>query len=173
MKTIFSKRNVIILTLLWLITNLLFHFGPWSTSALAEVSGSSKIPDIMFSYNLETLQNLFATYGPEGITIYKNFQLIDFVYPLIYGALLLGLLVRVKISPNFNAAYAWPFTAVFFDYSENFIIRYLINLYPNITEAQDKLVKLASICTNLKWTFIMLSILNIIGFWIWNLLKKK
>ena len=173
MERIFSKRNVIILAVLWLATNLLFHFGPWSSSALAEISGGKGIPDLM-SYDLHKLQDLFAAYGPQGIEIYKNLQLIDFVYPLIYAALLLGILVRLKLPDNFKVLlYASPFIIVFFDYSENLIIRHLINLYPNLTEAQSHLANLANICTTLKWANIGSLVISILGFWIWNRFRRK
>ena len=173
MEKIFSKRNVIVLAVLWLMANLFFHFGPWSTSALAEVSGGRGIPDIMFSYDLETLRDLFAAYGPEGIAIYKNIQLIDFVYPLIYGALFLGLLVRLKLPNSFKFIYSFPFAIVFFDYSENLLMRHFVSIYPNLYEDSNNLIQISSIATMLKWTFIMVVISNIMVFWIWGLLKKK
>jgi hypothetical protein len=167
----FSKKNVIILAILWLATNLLFLFGPWSSSELAELSGGKGIPDLM-SYDLHKLQNLFAAYGPQGIDIYKNIQLIDFVYPLIYGALLLGILVRLKLPNSFTVLYASPFIIVFFDYSENLIIRHLINLYPNLTEAQSHLANLANICTTLKWANIGSLLISILGLWIWSRFRR-
>jgi len=172
MERIFSKKNVIILAVLWLATNLIFHFGPWSTSALAEISGGKGIPDLM-SYDLHKLQNLFAAYGPQGIDIYKNIQLIDFVYPLIYGALLLGILVRLKLPNSFTVLYASPFIIVFFDYSENLIIRHLINLYPNLTEDQSHLANLANICTTLKWANIGSLLISILGLWIWSRFRRQ
>ena len=173
MERFFSKKNVIILGILWLIANLFFQFGPWSMTAIAEVSGGKGIPDLMPNYDLEVLRNLFAAYGTEGIAIYKNLQLIDFIYPLIYGLLLLGLLVRLKLPTNFKVLYATPFLIVFLDYSENLIIRHLINLYPNLTDDQSHLANLASICTTLKWANIGTVIISIMGFWIWNQVKKR
>jgi hypothetical protein len=173
MERIFSKKNVIILAILWLATNLLFHFGPWSTSALAEVSGGRGIPDIMLSYDLETLRSLFAAYGPQGIAIYKNIQLIDFVYPLIYAALLLGLMHRLKLPTNFRFLYYFPFAIVFFDYSENLMMRHFVSIYPNLYKDSISLIQISSLATSLKWTLIMVAIINILGFWIWKLLKKK
>lgn len=164
----FTKKRLILIGVLWVFTNILFHYGPWGMNALEQVSGGKGIPDLMLNYDLNSLYNLFTAYGAEGIRIYKNLQIIDFIYPIFYGALLLGLMVRLKINSNFRVAYTWPFAAVFFDYGENLILRHLINLYPNLTEAQDKLANLASTCTNLKWSFVALSILNIIGFWIWK-----
>ena len=173
MERLFSKKNVIILGILWLIANLFFQFGPWSMTALAEVSGGKGMPDLLPNYDLEKLRNLFAAYGPEGIAIYKNLQLIDFVYPIIYGMLMLGLLVRLKLPTNFKVLYSAPFFIVFLDYSENLIIRHLINLYPNLTEAQSHLANLASLCTSLKWANIATVIISILGFWIWNQVQKR
>ena len=172
LERIFSKRNVVLLAVLWIAFNLLFHFGPWSTSALAKVSGGKGIPDLM-SYDLHKLQDLFAAYGPQGIEIYKNLQLLDFLYPLIYAALLLGLLVRLKLPNSFKVLYSYPFVIIFFDYSENLIIRHLINLYPNLTEAQSHLAKLGNFCTLLKWSNIGALVILILGIWIWNRFRKK
>lgn len=169
----FTKKRLIILIVLFVITNLSFHFGPWSTSALAKVSGGMGIPDIMLAYDIETLRNMFEAYGPEGIIIYKNLQLIDFIYPIIYAAVLLGLLVRLKMNNTFKVLYATPFFIVFIDYSENFLLRHLINIYPNITEAQSHLVKLASLLTGLKWANIGALIFAILAYWIWKQFHKN
>jgi len=169
----FTKKRIYILIILWVLANMAFNLGPWSIPALNKISGDLGIPDLMLSYDLEKLDSVFAAYGPEGMAIYTKIQILDFVYPLIYGALLLGLLVRLKITPNFKSIYSFPFTIVFMDYAENIIIRVLINHYPNFTAQDEHLANLASLCTNLKWSFIGLVILNIIGFWIWNIIKKR
>jgi len=169
----FTKKRVIILAVLWIITNVFLNFGPWSISALAEVSGGMGIPDLMMNYDLDKLRILFTAYGPKGIAIYKNIQLIDFIYPLIYGALLLGLLVRLKLKPSFRVLYATPFLIVILDYAENLIIRHLINLYPNLPETQSHLANLANLCTLQKWSGVGMVIFAIIGFWIWNRFKKE
>ncbi len=173
LENLYTKKRLILIAVLWLFTNMLFHFGPWSTSALAQASGGKGIPDLMLSYNLGQLRELFSAYGSEGIQIYKNLQIIDFVYPLIYAALLLGLLVRLKLPNRFKILYSYPFVIVFFDYCENLIIRHLINLYPNLTEAQSHLANLANICTLLKWANIGVLVTSILGFWIWNQFRKK
>lgn len=170
---IFTQKRVILLAIIWLITNIMFHFGPWSTSALDKVSGGVGIPDIMISYDLHKLQEVFAAYGSEGIAIYKNLQLIDFVYPLIYGALLLGLLVRLKLPISFKSLYSFPFAIVFFDYLENLLIRHFISIYPNLYEDSNSLIEVSSISTMLKWSFIGVVVLNILSFWIWNKFRKK
>ena len=173
MSTIFTKKNLILLAILWLITNLFFYFGPWSITTLAKVSGGKSIPDLMISYDLSTLQDLFKAYGPTGISIYKNLQIIDFIYPIIYASLLFGFLVRVQTYAKYKFFQSAPFLIVFFDYSENFILRYLASIYPNLTETQEHLVNLASICTLLKWFNIGATIFVIIIYWLWNILPKK
>ena len=170
---IFSRKRVIILAILWVIINIAFRVGPWSTAALEEVSGTNKIPDIMLSYDLDSLRNLFATYGHEGIVIYKNIQLIDFIYPLIYGALLLGLLVRVGVHHNFKMVYGFPIVIVISDYCENFLLRHFVNIYPNLTSDDSALIGFSSFISSQKWSYIVLVLVNIIGFWIWNKIPKK
>ena len=169
----FTKKRIYVLILLWILANLAFNIGPWSIPALNKISGDLGIPDLMLSYDLEKLDSVFTAYGPEGLAIYTKIQILDFVYPLIYGALLLGLLARLKISPNFNSIFGFPFLIVFLDYAENIIIHVLINHYPNFTDHDEHLANLANMCTNLKWSFIGVVALNIIGFWIWNMIKKR
>ncbi len=173
LRNFFTKKRIYILIFLWLLVNAAFNFGPWSISALKAISGGVGIPDLMLSYDLEKLSSMFAAFGAEGMEIYRKIQILDYIYPLIYGALLLGLLARLKIPTNFRSIYAFPFVTVFMDYSENIIFGVLMNHYPNFTAHDEHLANLAALCTNLKWSFLSLVILNIIGFWIWNLIKKR
>jgi len=169
----FTKKRIYFLILLWILANLAFNIGPWSIPALNKICGNLGIPDMMLSYDIDKIRHTFDAYGAEGLFIYSRIQLLDFIYPLIYGSLMLGLLVRVGIPNNFKSILAFPFVIVVLDFSENILIRILMNHYPDFTMHDAHLANLAAICTNLKWSFIILVLLNIIVFWIWNLLKKK
>ena len=169
----FTKQRVLILFILWILMNLAFHFGPWSISALKEVSGGSGIPDVMLNYDLNTLNKLFNDYGPQGIAIYKKIQILDFIYPLIYTTLMLGILARLRKPKFFNKPYFLPFAILIMDYSENFLLRYLINHYPFLTPDFRKYAELASIATSLKWAFIAVVLLEITAFFIYGLLHKS
>lgn len=173
LKRIFTKKRVYILIFLWLGALVAFNIGPWSISALNEISGGIGIPDMMGSYDLDKLNQVFLVYGQEGMAIYAKIQLLDFIYPLIYGPLLLGLLSVLHIPKNFSVVYSIPFTVVFFDYSENILLWVLSHRFPNLTQADSHLVNLASICTNLKWSFLISALLVILGFWIWNVIMTK
>ena len=169
----FTKKRLILIGILWVFTNILFHFGPWGMNELEKVSGGKGIPDLMTEYDLDTLYQLFTAYGDEGIRIYKNLQIIDFVYPLIYGSLLLGLLVRLQINMYLKFLLSFPFAIVFFDYSENLIIRHLINKFPDISEKADgHLANLASLCTTIKWAQITAVLFGIILIWLWKYVIK-
>ncbi len=127
-----------------------------SMGHLKQISGGVSIPDLHFYYTAEFLQNLFTAYGKNGIEEYLQLQLVDMVYPLVYGLLLSTLLyISFKNSKMYYLIY-FPFAATVFDYFENFTIRYLATIFP---ETNKGLAHFAAICTSWKWIFIIASIL--------------
>ena len=174
LRSFFTPKRIYLLLSLFILVNLAFKFGPWSISALEEVSGGASIPDLMPGYDLAQLKALFAAYGPEGIAIYKKIQILDFIYPLIYGALMLGLMVRIRIPRQFRSiAYMNPVLAVIFDYAENLMLRKLVNHYPFLTPDFRKTAEISSLLTNAKWTLIAISIITIVVFGIRYILQEK
>lgn len=116
---------------------------------LQSVSGYG-ILDAMF-YNKDIVEIVINSYGSKGIDIYYQIQILDFVFPLMYGALLAGLLYKSKLM-------ILPVMAAFMDYGENICIRLLLKSYPNIID----LSTLSFGFTVVKYVLITVSIAVII-----------
>ena len=85
------------------------------------------------------------------------------IYPIIYGALLLFIMVnlsKTKLSSKLKRYFiSLPMFGIFFDFLENIFIIKMLNNYPEI---ESNLVCASSLTTSLKWSFIVLSILFIL-----------
>ena len=112
---------------------------------LQSVSGYG-ILDAMF-YNKDIVETVINAYGSKGIDIYYQIQVLDFVFPLMYGTLLAGLLYKSKLM-------IIPIIAAFTDYGENICIRMMLDSYPSIID----LSTLAFCFTVMKFILITASI---------------
>jgi len=112
---------------------------------LQSVSGYG-ILDAMF-YNKDIVETVIHAYGSKGIDIYYQIQVLDFVFPMMYGTLLAGLLYKSKLMMI-------PVIAALMDYGENICIRMMLNSYPNIAD-----IATISFCfTVMKYILITASI---------------
>lgn len=152
---------------------LLFQYafnGMFSVSAshLKEISGYA-IPDMWFYYTPEQLHETFRHFGNAGIAEYLTLQWIDMIYPLVYSTLLASLLFIAFRNGKWRWTIYLPFVAAFFDYFENFTLRYLATSFPGFSTG---LAHLAAFCTAWKWIFVYLSILFVLfGFIRWLFLR--
>lgn len=148
---------VAILFLLFLIFNIFLFPRTFRSMGADDV----KPLDLMFGYDKNNVENLFEKLGESGRKKYvKDLWTLDFIYPMIYTALL-SLLFR-KLVPyfeNFEWLFYLPFVIMFLDYIENSNTSYLIKRYPKISE---NWVRFASIVTQLKWIFAGINVLILI-----------
>lgn len=72
-------------------------------------------------YNSTIFYETLDRYGEEGLQIYNWLQLLDMVFPAVYGLLLSVILYRLKFK-----LYHLPLLVAMFDYLENIGIRFLI-----------------------------------------------
>jgi hypothetical protein len=166
----FSKSKIIVALLLFLLANLLMHFSPFGSIALAQITGTQSLPDTLFFYSPNDLFNLLTIYGVQGRIMYLNFQLIDYFYPLVYGYLLMAFLFHNLIYSRFHNWLLIPILPVLFDYFENILIRIQISSFPN---PNNELALLSSSFTTLKWLFISLIILVTVYLYIRKKLKQE
>ena len=104
-------------------------------------------------YNSDKAYEVISSYTSEGITLYKQIQLLDFIFPLIYGMLLFGLLYQPK------SKLIWiPILASVMDYSENLCIRAMLTAYPK----ELGIGTLSFIFTVFKFLLIFISVVLII-----------
>jgi len=108
--------------------------------------------DLLFWYNHNTLYMMFSSYGEAIRNIYKiGLLTADVIYPIFYGTLLAMIiaLVQKKLTIPFSRRIIFiPFVAVFFDFIENALLVFLLNIYPN----KNMLVAdIAGYVTATKW----------------------
>jgi hypothetical protein len=101
------------------------------------------------------------------------------LYPILLALFLSALIIRlskliqIKSNSVYDNLYILPFIAMGFDYLENIFISIMITGTSTLSEG---LVKMASICTQLKGIFTTLSwivILILLVLWLVNKWKNK
>jgi arylsulfatase A-like enzyme len=163
----FAQPKII---LFFFISQLIFStlIFPHYQNQLENITGEPlPVLDIRFSYNLETVQNLFDQYGTEGIAISKKLHyLIDMLYPLFYGGFLALFLIYLM---GKHIWVGWlPLIGVVLDVAENLSILSLLNQYPNLTE---NMVQISSFFTLGKWITLGISVLLVLYYSIQKLTK--
>ena len=133
-------------------------------------SGGLGIPDTTFGYSADQLYHYAETYGPSGRAAYIRARLIfDSFFPLAYGAFLVcatsWLVVRGGLA-NTNWAHLnlLPLAGILLDYLENLSTALVMARYPRPTPL---LPHLAGAFTALKWGFLTLSVIALVGLGGW------
>lgn len=139
--------------------NIWMYFGVGGIHDIKFLSGGSSYPDTFLYQNVEKLNTLMLSYGSQGRLYYLRYQFRDFIYPLFYGALLMGILYRLIKPKVFNVWMYIPLVAVFFDFAENYFLRLCFYDFPNLDSTK---VMFASASTSLKWIFILFSFILIL-----------
>ncbi len=167
----FTLKTVLIFLALWIVVNLWMWFGSSGSMTLRELTGDSRIPDTMiWGYSAQSLGELLSIYGVKGRELYLSFQYKDFIYPLIYSTLLVGLLIRVRLPEKLNFVVLVPWIAAVFDYAENLMVRKMVSDFPNIKEG---FAQASSMFTVLKWDLIFFSLAFIVVFGAWRIFAKR
>jgi hypothetical protein len=104
--------------------------------------------------------------------LFPQLFLLDILYPILLALFLSTLIIRLSnlINANqnhvFSSLFMLPFIAMFIDYFENILISLMIT---NPTNVSSKVIKAASIFTQMKGGFTTLSwlvILILLGIWL-------
>lgn len=130
-----------------------------------------------FGYSESEALSMLQNLDQDTIDIYLFPQLffLDILYPALLALFLSSLIIRLSRLTNINSNHLFsrlsiiPFIAMICDYMENILISWMIT---NILEVSTGIVKTASIFTQMKGGFTMLSwaiIIFLLGMW----LKKK
>ncbi|RLD64296.1 MAG: hypothetical protein DRI84_08800 [Bacteroidetes bacterium] len=155
----FSDIILVLIFLSWIAWNLYMYFSIGGIQDIHKISGGYFIPDLFFYQSVDNLSELMHSYGPQGRLFYLKYQFRDFVYPFIYGLLLMGVLVRLIRPKTFNIWIFIPWLAVGFDFIENYFLRIIFYDFPQIVESK---VSIASWASTLKWSFILISFILIV-----------
>lgn len=158
-KTVFNNYILAFIFFSVIGINLWMYFGVGGIHAIKFISGGRGLPDFFLYQSIDKLNALMLDYGSEGKLFYLRYQFRDFIYPLFYGALLMGVLYRLIKPRGFNVWMYVPLIAAFFDFSENYFLRLCFYDFPNLVESH---VMYASISTSLKWFFVLFSFVLIV-----------
>jgi len=130
-------------------------FGSAGTNSLIQLNEDIEIPDLMFGYNYNSLYTLLENFGKQGRSNYLDFQFYDYVYPLIYSSLLLGIFIRLNSIKTINFWIYLPWIGAIADYFENILLRDIIISFPKM---DDNLVQISSVFTIAKWLLAYITI---------------
>jgi hypothetical protein len=137
-------------------------FGYGGFFSIFQLSGGLLIPDLMLHYSPEKIETLLQAYGSQARLYYLRYQFRDFLYPIVYGSFMMGILVRLIRPTSMNFWIFVPWFAVFFDFLENAFLRLIFYDYPQIVNDR---VQIAAWMTSFKWLFVLISfVLMIIAF---------
>jgi len=171
-----QTTTVNILILFGLVLLFMGALFPFLVGKLHALSGNGVLLDTQFYYPPEKAVQMIASYGIEGRQFYLWMLLTaDLIFPLIYGALLAMLLIKVgrHLPDRFGwlGRFAWlPCLPVLADYGENAAIGAMLRLYPNNPKI---LAGLASLFTSTKWSSLLAVSLLIAGSWLLAVLQTS
>lgn len=145
------------MVLLSVLAYLLFAF------ILPELVEINELPPFdlkVFGYDVAYAQEFLGSLSEIERKSYMRFLwTFDFVYPLIYGNLLIILLSFLSKPKKMGVFNLTPLLILLFDYSENTCSYYTTKNFPEINSF---VVQMGSVFTVLKWGLILLSIAVII-----------
>ncbi|MCF8380005.1 MAG: hypothetical protein K9H49_10535 [Bacteroidales bacterium] len=159
---IFSWKLIIFLVVMSGIFN--FYLFP---KYAVKYNDEKLIPlDLRSSYNCEEVVELFSKMGIEGRRNYQiSAGIVDMIYPVIYGPLLVLLLSKIidhifKRKSYLKYLALLPLLAMLFDYSENMHILKMLAEYPDIKEST---AFRSSVFSGFKWYLVSLIMVLVIA----------
>lgn len=157
-----TGRRVIALFLL--IVAMLLALNSYFTPAYQAVSGGTVPFDMQFPLGPEAIGIQLALLTPESLAVYKQYLVIDFVFPIV-GALFTTLLWawllnRIQM-PSLSRLYAYglwlfPFVAAAFDIAENVLF---LRIVANAPDALPATIDQAVAVHRYKMSFLSASTL--------------
>ena len=135
-----SKKKIVIrviVTLLFLVSLYFVEAGFCGSGVVAEYNGGFGTVD-MKSYNVETVQSALSPMSEEGISVYKLYYLMDFIFILFFGAFQIMLINDVfsfeRSKFTTIIIFSVPVLRGICDMIENVILLWTLYTYPRINE---------------------------------------
>ena len=170
-----SKKKIVIrviVTLLFLVSLYFVEAGFCGSGVVAEYNGGFGTVD-MKSYNVETVQSALSPMSEEGISVYKLYYLMDFVFILFFG--IFQLMVTNAV---FSFKNSMPVKIIIFgvpvlrgicDIIENIILLTTLYTYPSINETA---ISVSAKFTMVKLMCVKVWVLIIIVGLIWKVVTR-
>lgn len=165
-KNFYSVKNVVISFVFFMFLYYLINFSSLGLAKLIEITDGHSILDMeMSGYSVDRAYEILDSLGEAG----RNFDIkyivpLDFPFPLAYGIFYFVCLSVLAKNLLQKLKRPWligliGFCATLFDWLENVMIIQLLNNYP---QRLENVAEIASLFTQLKSGFTMLSMLLII-----------
>ena len=158
----------------------LFNFYLFPKHEVQYNNESLKSLDTRTSYTKGDVMELFSKMGEEGRRSYEySISVIDMIYPIIYGMLLILLLSKLiknifREGSNYIYLSLLPIFIMIFDYAENTNTLTMLSKFPEIS---DSSVVFGSLVSGIKWysvsAILMLLITGILYWIVKKILMKK
>ena len=127
----------------------------WVYDVYADVT----MPDTRFSYSINEISDVFNTLGQEGLYVWAQAHMLDFLFPLTYMfALAFGINMELRTSypdsSRMKLLVLFPLFGGIMDYVENILVLTQIASYPSLS---GPVIIIASTITSLKWILLGIS----------------
>ncbi|MHA1902433.1 MAG: hypothetical protein ACXADL_00020 [Candidatus Thorarchaeota archaeon] len=123
------------------------------------VYGNADMPDTRFGYSYAEIIEAFHILGPDGLIVWLQVHMLDFLFPIAYSsALVFGLAMELRALLQDRTILRYlifiPIVAAIADYIENILIASQALVYPNLSET---IISIASFITTMKWILLYLA----------------
>jgi len=159
-----TLRNLVVMILTSFIVVMVMAM--LTQTLVYDVYGDVTMPDTRITYSPNEITDVFNTLGQEGLNVWAQAHMLDFLFPLTYMfAIAFGLNMEIRRlsfdSSNVKKLVLIPLLAGIADYVENILVLTQIAAYPNLSEI---VIMIASTVTTLKWILLGLGFLIIFAF---------
>jgi hypothetical protein len=159
-----TLRNLVVMILTSFIVVMVMAM--LTQTLVYDVYGDVTMPDTRITYSPNEITDVFNTLGQEGLNVWAQAHMLDFLFPLTYMfAIAFGLNMEIRRlsfdSSNAKKLVLIPLLAGIADYVENILVLTQIAAYPNLSEI---VIMIASAITTLKWILLGLGFLIIFVF---------
>ncbi len=165
----------------WVLTSLVVFLFliivilPQQSAEAEEYAADVGSPDTSFYYSSQGLYEMAESYGLEGRQAYIKARFtFDLIWPIVYG-LFLSLSIGWTVKGLNLKSDRWqrlnivPLLGLVFDYLENIFASIVMARYPAKTIV---ISSISGLFTSLKWIFIGVSFVILVGGLIWLFLRK-
>jgi hypothetical protein len=165
-------RNLVLAIIVSLASILAMSYG--TKVFVYDVYGEFTMPDLRLAYTMTELQTILASIGIEGMTIWAQVHVLDYIIPLAYSlamsfCILLELRSTYPDRSRLKILIFLPILGAAMDYLENIFVLSQILSYPNLSEP---IIILASAFTTVKWISLALGFIVILGLFVIILYKR-
>lgn len=157
-----TKRN---LGIFFLASMLIVIVMGYLTQILVyDIYGDFTMPDTRLGYTFAEIQAAFASIGSEGLLLWAQVHLLDYIFPLTYSfAMVFGIMLELRSTYPSKSWMRYfillPLLGGIADYVENLLILSQVLSFPNLSEL---IITIASAVTILKWVFLAAGFIVII-----------